>query len=56
MTSPQDSPQVFEGTDIEVDPDELEAPQEPATTDPEQQTDGSDAMGGTGGENAGGAG
>lgn len=56
MTSPQDSPQVFDGTDIVVDPDDLETPAEPATSDPDQRTDDHGAMGGTGGDNAGGAG
>ena len=55
MTQPPDSPQVFEGTDITVDPDELETPDEPATTDAEQLTD-DGGQGGVGGENAGGAG
>ena len=54
MTTPQDSPQVFEGTDISVDPEELKRGVTPATDDPEETGDG--AMGGTGGENAGGAG
>ena len=58
MTQPEDSPQVFDGTDISVDPDELEveADEKPATTDAEQMAGGDDGMGGTGGENAGGAG
>lgn len=55
MTTPQDSPQVFQGTDISVDPDDIKSAEDtPATSDPEQTSD--DAMGGTGGENAGGAG
>jgi hypothetical protein len=57
MTQPQDSPQVFEGTDISVEPEELKAKEAtPATSDPEQMTGGDDELGGTGGENAGGAG
>ena len=54
MTQPEQS-QVFEGTDVEVDPDDAKAADEPATSDPEQLTDGG-AMGGTGGKDAGGAG
>ena len=56
MTHPEGTPQVFEGTDIEVDPDEVDGIEDadtPATSDPEQ-TD--DTLGGTGGGNAGGAG
>jgi hypothetical protein len=61
MTSPSDSPSglpVGPGTDISVDPADLAEPAEqaPATSDPaELDTDGED-LGGTGGENAGGAG
>jgi hypothetical protein len=39
MTQPQDSPQVFEGTDISVDPEKLDVEDKPATTDPEELTD-----------------
>ena len=53
MTQPQDSPQVFEGTDIHVEAADLEEPPTPATTDPEEMTDGGE-LGGTGGQ--GGAG
>ena len=55
MTQPDDSPQVFHGTDIEVDPDDLKVDEEtkPATTDPEELTD-DGRLGGAGG--AGGAG
>ena len=56
MTTPEDSPQVFEGTDISVDPEELEEAGTPATSDPEQMTEADGDLGGTGGENAGGAG
>ncbi len=51
MTQPQDSPQVFEGTDISVDPEELEVEDKPATTDPEELTDDGElgGAGGTGG-------
>ena len=52
MTTP-DSPQVFEGTDISVDPDELEIGDKPASTDPEELTD-DGRLGGAGGQ--GGAG
>lgn len=53
MTTPQDSPQVFDGTDIEVDPSDLETEDVPATTDPEELTD-DGSSGGVGGQ--GGAG
>ena len=53
MTQPEDSSQVFHGTDIEVDPDELDVDHKPATTDPEELTD-DGRLGGAGG--AGGAG
>lgn len=53
MTTPEDSPQVFEGTDISVEPSDLETDDKPATTDPEELTD-DGALGGAGG--AGGAG
>lgn len=55
MTNPEDSPQVFDGIDISVDPDELEKGDTPASSDPEQMA-GDGGLGGTGGENAGGAG
>jgi hypothetical protein len=53
MTQPEDTPQVFEGIDIEVDPKDLDPEHEPATTDPEELTD-DGRLGGVGG--AGGAG
>lgn len=55
MTTPQDSPQVFEGTDISVEPSEIETEtaDTPASTDPEKMTD-DGKLGGTGGQ--GGAG
>ena len=57
MTQPEDSPQVFDGTDIEVSPQDLETEETtPATSDPDQMRGGDDELGGTGGENAGGAG
>ena len=56
MTQPQQSPQVFDGVDVEVDPLALPQPaEEPASSDPAETTDDT-AMGGTGGEDAGGAG
>ena len=56
MTQPEQSPQVFDAVDVEVDPADLDEPtEEPATSDPEKMTD-DGAMGGTCGENAGGAG
>jgi len=39
MTTPEDSPQVFEGTDISVEPSDLETEDKPATTDPDEMTD-----------------
>jgi hypothetical protein len=53
MTTPEDSPQVFDGTDISVDPSELETEETPATSDPEELTD-DGKLGGAGGQ--GGAG
>lgn len=57
MTQPEPAPQVFDGTDIEVevDPTELGTDDEPASSDPQEMTD-DGSMGGTGGEDAGGAG
>lgn len=48
MTTPEDSPQVFEGTDISVDPSEVAAEDSPASTDPEESTD-DGSLGGAGG-------
>ena len=61
MTSSSESPTglpVGPGTDISVDPEALEAQGEdaPATSDPAQFDDDGEDLGGTGGENAGGAG
>lgn len=58
MTQPEGTPQVFEGTDIEVVPSELDidADQQPATSDAEAFREDSDTQGGTGGLDAGGAG
>ncbi|MCW2680040.1 MAG: hypothetical protein JWM62_1441 [Frankiales bacterium] len=57
MTTPEDSPQVFKGTDIKIEPGDLEpedtAEGKPATTDPEELTD-EGRLGGAGGQ--GGAG
>ena len=53
MTEP-DSPELAQGTDVE--PDSLDdSADTPASSDPDQMTDDGE-MGGTGGENAGGAG
>ena len=54
MTEP-DAPALEEGTDIEADPSALDSTDTPASSDPDEMTD-DGAMGGTGGENAGGAG
>ena len=59
MTQPQDSPQVFDGIDIEVDPDDVETPDaedQPATSDAERFREDGDTQGGTGGLDSGGAG
>ena len=53
MTQPEDSPDVAAGTDVEVDPQHLDVPDKPASTDPEQLTD-DGRLGGT--EGQGGAG
>ena len=53
MTQPDKHPPVLDGTDISVDPDNLETDETPATSDPEQLTDGGE-LGGAGGQ--GGAG
>lgn len=53
MTEP-DTPELEPGTDVEAGP--LDGSTDtPASSDPDELTDGG-AMGGTGGENAGGAG
>jgi hypothetical protein len=56
MTAPDDQPNdtasVLEGTDVSVDPADLETTDVPATSDPEQMTD--DDLGGVAGQ--GGAG
>jgi hypothetical protein len=62
MTSSDDTPtglpSVGPGTDISADPDSLDvaAEQKPATSDPAEFDDDGTDLGGTGGENAGGAG
>ena len=53
MTQPQDSAPVLDGTDISADPADLESADTPATSDPEELTDGGE-LGGAGGQ--GGAG
>ena len=56
MTHPEDVPPLGEGTDItaaDLDPDD--GADTPASSDPDEMTD-DGLMGGTGGENAGGAG
>ena len=53
MTTPDDTAPVLDGTDVSVDPDDLETTETPATSDPEQLTDGGE-LGGAGGQ--GGAG
>ena len=50
-------PDLGDGTDIDAAELDVEAPVEPpATSDPEEMVDGDDALGGTAGGNAGGAG
>lgn len=56
MTEPQDSPQVFDGTDIEVAPERIAGDEETATSDAEAYREDGDTLGGTGGTDAGGAG
>jgi hypothetical protein len=50
---PTDTAPVLDGTDVSADPDSLETPDLPATSDPEQLTD-DDTLGGVAGQ--GGAG
>ena len=57
--SPTGVPSVGPGTDITATPDALEDHDEadkPATSDPAEYADGGEDLGGTAGENAGGAG
>lgn len=58
MTQPDDAPDLEDGTDVEVDPDDLDvAPEDkPATSDAEQFREHGETLGGTGGMDAGGAG
>ena len=56
MTQPPDSPQVFDGTDIQVSPEQIEGDEQPATSDAEAYREDGDTQGGTGGLDAGGAG
>lgn len=56
MTRPDDSaPALDDGTDITVDDAADSSIDTPASSDPDEMTD-DGSMGGTGGENAGGAG
>lgn len=57
MTNPDASLPIAPGTDITVDPEDIDAEiqDDPGAADPESTTDDT-AMGGTGGGNAGGAG
>ena len=54
----ENTPGLGEGTDIDAAELDVEAPVEepPASSDPAEYVDSDDALGGTGGENAGGAG
>lgn len=54
MTQPDDAPALEEGTDITPE-DASSSADRPASSDPDEMTD-DGKMGGTGGENAGGAG
>jgi hypothetical protein len=49
-----DTAPVLDGTDVSADPADLDATETPATSDPEQMTDGDNELGGVGGQ--GGAG
>jgi hypothetical protein len=56
MTEPQhDVPQVLESADVQVDPEDVETDDLPATSDPAAFTD-DQALGGVGGRSPGGAG
>ena len=56
MTEPStsDTAPVLDGTDVSADPEALETPDLPATSDPEQLTDDHEDLGGVAGQ--GGAG
>ena len=47
---------IADGTDVSVDPKDIETDDAPATSSAEQYREDSDALGGTGGKDAGGAG
>ena len=53
MTSPEDTAPVLDGTDVTVDPQDLDVDERPATSDPDELTD-EGRLGGAGGQ--GGAG
>lgn len=55
MTQPSDSPDIGAGTDISVDPADLDSSDTPATSDPAEFTEDQD-LGGVGGASPGGAG
>ena len=57
MSTPQQGrAPIADGTDISVDPKDLDTDEAPATSAAEQYRDDADALGGTGGKDAGGAG
>lgn len=58
MTTPDDqaAAELGPGTDVKADLDDLGEHERPATSDPAEMRDGETDLGGTGGENAGGAG
>ncbi len=58
MTQPEQSPQVFESVDVEVDPAQIETGEAEtlASSDAEAFREEGDTQGGTGGLDAGGAG
>ena len=47
-TEPDDTPQVLEGTDVEIDAADLDVDEKPATSDPDEMT-GDGSFGGAGG-------
>ncbi len=56
MSTPDDGITLRPGTDISVPPEELDAPEQPDPGSAEAQPSDEEAMGGTGGGDAGGAG
>ena len=57
MSTPEQSrAPIADGTDISLDPKELDGDETPTTSAAEQYRDDADALGGTGGKDAGGAG